>query len=163
MIRAPSFALLLSCSVLSAAFAQDHGHQQHHVFEANGMEIIHPWARAASEGGDTLVFFEMHSEGQADRLLGAQTDAADHIHIVGLTMSAEGATVQDVGEIDIPAGEFAFDPGGLALELHELTMTLKHGDHFNLVLNFANAGPVAIEVAVEPADAGQHSHAGHSH
>ncbi|WP_297111864.1 copper chaperone PCu(A)C [uncultured Devosia sp.] len=165
MIRAFSIALLVSGLAASSVFAQDagHGDEEHHVFEANGIEIVHPWARAAATGEETFVFFELHNEGAADTLLGASSLAAQDVHIVGLTMSTDGTGVQEVGEIDIPEGEFAFDPGGLALELHGLTAALEQGGHFDLVLNFANAGPVDIEVAVEAANANQHSHAGHSH
>lgn len=42
-------------------------------------------------------------------------------------------------------------------------MPLEQGAHFDLVLEFAEAGSVEIEVAVEAAGATQHSHAGHSH
>jgi len=167
MIRTVSAAILLACLAVPAGFAQDtdhdHGHEDQHVFEANGLEILHPWARAAGAGEETFVFFELHNEGEADRLIGARSAAAEAIHIVGLTIGADGAAVQEVGEIDIPQGEFAFDPGGLALELHGLTMAIEQGGHLDLVLEFANAGPVEIEVAVEAANANQHSHAGHSH
>ena len=161
MIRPLTLSVLLIA--IPAAIAQDdHGHGEH-VFAANGIEIVHPWARAAGAGEETFVFFELHNDGAADRLVGASSAAAEDIHIVGLTMGADGTTVQDVGAIDIPAGEFAFDPGGLALELHGLTAALEQGGHLDLVLEFANAGPIEIEVSVEAADASQHSHAGHSH
>lgn len=124
---------------------------------------MHPWARAAAAGDGTFVFFELHNVGAADRLVGAGSEVAGDVHIVGLTISGDGTAVQEVGAIDVPQGAFAFDPGGLALELHALTRALEQGGHFDLVLTFANAGPVAIEVAVEAANASQHSHAGHSH
>jgi copper(I)-binding protein len=161
MNRTLSIALLLSLAAAPIGFAQDH--DERHVFQANGIEIVHPWGRAAAAGDETFVFFELHNEGEADRLLGATTDAADDIHIVGLTMSADGIGVQEIGAIDIPEGVFAFDPGGLALELHGLSETLEQGGHLDLVLEFANAGPVEMEVAIEAANASQHSHAGHSH
>jgi len=165
MLRSVSTAILLACLAVPAGFAQDHdhGHEEQHVFEANGLEVVHPWARAAGAGEETFVFFELHNEGAPDRLVSARSEAAEDIHIVGLTISADGTAVQDVGEIDIPEGEFAFDPGGLALELHGLKMALDEGDHLDLTLEFANAGTVGIEVAVEAANAAQHSHAGHSH
>lgn len=163
MNRALSIALIMSVMAAPMGFAEDHDHGEHHVFQTDGIEIVHPWARAAAAGAEALVFFEVHNEGEADRLLGATTDIAGEVHIVGLTMNAEGASVQEVGAIDIGPGEFAFDPGGLALELHGLTGALEQGSHFDLMLEFANAGPVEIEVAVEAANANQHSHAGHSH
>ena len=163
MIRPLTLAVLLATIAVPVAIAQDdHGHGEH-VFAANGIEIVHPWARTAAAGDETFVFFDLHNDGAADRLVGASSTTAGDIHIVGLSIGADGATVQEVGAIDIPEGEFAFDPGGLALELHGLTAALEQGGHLDLVLEFANAGPIEIEVAVEAADAGQHSHAGHSH
>ena len=164
MLRALGLAAMISLLLASTASAEEHGHEEErHVFAAGGIEIIHPWARAAAAGEETLVFFELHNEGQPDRLAGARTDVAEDVHIVGLTLGAEGGEVQEVGVVDIPAGAFAFDPGGLALELHSLTQTLEQGGHFDLVLQFEGAGAVEIEVAVEAAGATQHSHAGHSH
>lgn len=162
MLRALSFALLASTLALPAGLAQDHQEGQH-AFAAEGMEVVHPWSRAAAPGETAFVFFELHNQGEADRLLGATTDLAEAIHIVGLAIGADGTAVEEVGPIDIPTGKFAFDPGGLALELHGFAGPLEQGGQFELVLTFANAGAVEIEVAVEAADADQHSHAGHSH
>lgn len=165
MIRALAIAVLLSSAVIVGTAGQEahDDHDEHHVFEVNGIEVLHPWARAATAGEQTFVFFELHNETGADRLLGASTPVAAEIHIVGLTIGADGTAVQEVGAIDIPPGAFAFDPGGVALELHGLSMALEQGGHFDLTLEFEVAGRVDIEVAVEAADARQHSHAGHSH
>lgn len=163
MFRLFVLTLLLAAPLVSTGRAEDDHAHEHHVFEAGGIEIIHPWARAAAQGGDSLVFFELHVEGAPDRLIGARADRASEAHIVGLTIGADGAAHQRVGAIDIPAGMFSFDPGGLALELHGLTRPLEKGEHFDLVLEFAAAGPIEIEVAVEAEGAVQHSHAGHTH
>lgn len=148
---------LLSVSLICPVQAEDH------VFAAGDIEVIHPWARAAARGGDSMVFLELRNRGKPDRLVGARTDSAGDVHIVGLTVGADGTSHQDVGQIDIPAGVFSFDPGGLALELHDLVVALEQGDHFDLVLELAEAGPVEIEVTVEAAGAARHSHAGHTH
>ncbi|ODT75983.1 MAG: hypothetical protein ABS76_32635 [Pelagibacterium sp. SCN 64-44] len=153
----------MSFSLACSAQAEDHHDHDAHVFSAGGIEVIHPWARAAARGADSLVFFELHVEGEADRLVSARTSVAGEVHIVGLTVGADGAGHREVGEIDIPIGAFSFDPGGLALELRNLAIPLEQGTHFDLVLEFAEAGSVEIEVAVEAAGATQHSHAGHSH
>lgn len=153
----PSLAVLALCVLTMGA------HGQEHVFRANGISIEHPWARAAAAGGETLVFMDIDNEGAADTLTGGISDAAGDVHIVGITLSNGETGVQEVGAIAVPAGHFHLDPGGLALELHGLTRELKQGEHFDLTVTFANAGPIAIEVEVQAADAKQHSHAGHSH
>lgn len=163
MFRALVLTLLLSTSLVSTARAEDHHGHERHVFQAGRIEVIHPWARAATQGSTSLVFFELHVEGEPDRLVGARTAVAREVHIVGLAVGAAGAGHREVGEIDIPAGVFGFDPGGLALELRDLAVALEQGGHFDLVLEFAGTGPVEIEVAVEAAGAARHSHAGHDH
>ena len=162
MFRALALLLLSASLVCSVQAEEDHDHDNH-VFAAGGIEVVHPWARAAAQGDDSLVFFELHVEGTPDRLVGAHTAIAGDVHIVGLSVSADGTSHQEVGEIDVPVGVFSFDPGGLALELHDLTVALEQGSHFDLVLEFAATGALEIEVAVEAAGATQHSHAGHTH
>jgi hypothetical protein len=65
--------------------------------------------------------------------------------------------------MDIAPGDFILDPGGVAFELHGLAAPLVEGEHFELVVEFAVAGEVTVEVEIEAAGATQHSHAGHSH
>jgi copper(I)-binding protein len=148
-------------AVLSSGAAR--GQEPEHEFSHGTIEIVHPWTRAASTGGETLVFMEIINSGATDRLLGAESPVGEAVHIVGLTLSPEGTSVTEIGPVDIPVGDFDLDPGGLGLELHGLTATLEPGGHFPLTLNFANAGTMTIEVLIEAADASQHSHAGHSH
>lgn len=144
----------------SPVLAEDEGH---HVFSSKGIEIVHPWARAAAVGEDALVFFEVHNEGSADRLIGAQSTMAGGAHVVGLVLEGDGAGVQEIEAIDVPAGEFAFDPGGLAIALHDLNQGLAEGQVIPVTLIFEKAGTIHVEVAVEAANAAQHSHAGHAH
>lgn len=151
-------AVLLSGSVLPA-LAQDHAHE----VSAGAITLVHPWARAAKAGADTLVFMEIVNEGAADKLESASTAAAASVSIVGATLSDGEASYQDVGAVDIPAGDFDLDPNGLGLLLTGLTQDLEQGGDFELTVHFATAGDVTVHVEIEAADATQHSHAGHSH
>lgn len=144
-----------------AVFAHDD--HDHHVAEAGSIRIVHPWARAAQSGKNTLVFMDIENSGADDVLVGAQTDAASEARIVGVTLKDGQAAVQEVGEIEIPAGSFALDPAGLAIEIVGLTKALQKGDEFELELVFKNAGEIHLHVEVEDANARQHGHAGHSH
>jgi copper(I)-binding protein len=149
--------------ILIAGFALPAQAEDAHLAAAGDIRIVHPWARAASVGGETLVFMEIENLGATDRLLGAQTALAEDVHIVGLTLSGDTVSVTEIGAVDVRPGDFHLDPGGLALELHGLTADLVAGTHFDLVVTFETAGAIALEVEVEAADATQHSHAGHSH
>ena len=151
-------ALILSIGLAVPAQAEEQ-----HLAAAGDIRIVHPWARAASAGGKTLVFMEVENVGVTDRLVGGETPLAETVYIVGLTLAGDSISVTEVGAVEIKPGQFDLDPGGLALELHGLTGDLVAGEHFDLVVTFETAGSIALEVAIEAADAARHSHAGHNH
>lgn len=165
-------SLLVLAAVLAlgpvAAIAEDdhhdhHDDDDHHLTEVDGIRIVHPWARAAGSGADTLVFLEIVNEGDGDVLLGGATEAATTVSIVGITFADGVADTTEIGAIDIPHGEFDFDPMGLAIALDGLARDLDEGGEFELELEFRNAGHVTLHVEVEAANATAHSHAGHDH
>lgn len=61
-----------------------------------------------------------------------------------------------------PGARFALAPRGVALRLEGLAAPLRRGDRFPVTIA-TGAGPLEVTVAVEPADAESHSHAGHAH
>lgn len=130
-----------------------------HVFTVGAITIDHPWAQAAGSGSDTLVFFETRNEGEPDTLLSASAEIAGAVEIVGLTLIGDEIQMVPIGPIEIPAGEFELDPGGLALALRGLTMELTEGAEFELTLVFELAGETEIHVSVEAEDAMIHGHA----
>jgi copper(I)-binding protein len=146
---------------MGAAVAQEHADE--HEVSVGDITIVHPWARAAAAGADTLVFFEIENTGAPDKLTGAATEVAGSVEIVGATMTGGESGWQLVGPVDVSAGDFDFDPNGLGLQLKGLTQELAQGGEFELALTFEHAGEVHVHVEVERADATQHSHAGHSH
>lgn len=160
-----ALALLFTLPLAVSAVGADegHGHDHDHVASAGEISVVHPWARAASAGQSTLVFFEIENAGIADRLVGAETDIAASAEIVGIVLTGSDVSYQPIEAIDIPAGDFAFDPKGLAILLNGLNRNLAKGDDFELELDFEHAGHLHLHVEVEAADASQHSHAGHSH
>lgn len=155
--------------VMTGAIAQDsdHGHDHHdhdhHSAEAGDITVTHPWARAASVGGNTFVFMEFHNAGGADELEGAHTEIAESARIVGISFAGGAQSTQPFDSFDIPHGDFDFDPAGVAILLEGLTTNLAEGEVFELELIFHHAGKMDIQVEVEAANATQHSHAGHSH
>lgn len=151
----PSLALVF-CLAASTAFAQEHDDE--HMFTGGDITIEHPWVRAAAAGADTLMFFESENEGETDTLLSATADVAASIEIVGLSIVGDRVEMIPIGPIEIPAGTFEFDPGGLALALHGLSEALTVESEIEVTLIFANAGEIEIHVLVEPSDAMFHSH-----
>jgi len=147
----------------SGVAAQDHDEHEHHSAEAGAIAVTHPWARAASAGGETLVFMEIENDGESDVLEAVHTDLADSASIVGISFAGGSQSLQPFETFEIPRGEFDFDPAGIAILLEGLTAPLAEGDEFELELVFRSAGELHLHVEVESATATQHSHAGHNH
>ena len=141
-----------------AAGAQEAEEHEDEVFAIGGLTVADPWTRAAAAGADTLVFFETMNEGPADTLVAATTASAASVEIVGLTLAGGQIGTTPIGPIEIPAGEFEFDPGGLALALRGLTANLDEGAEIEITLTFAALGDLPIHVLVGPADGAQHPH-----
>lgn len=163
MMMRSKFLIAAALMLLSPSAVFAHDDHDHHVAEAGSIRIVHPWARAAQSGKNTLVFMDIENGGAQDVLVGVKTEAAGEARIVGVTLKDGEAAVQEVGEIEIPSGSFTLDPAGLAVELVGLTKTLQKGDEFELELVFKTAGEIHLHVDVEDANARQHGHAGHSH
>ena len=151
---------------LSPALGQDvpeHGGDDHHVAHLGDLEVVHAWARAAAVGAETTVFFEVENGGAPVTLEGAETEAAAAVEIVGAQMGTDTTmTLVPVGAVDLPTGHFDFDPAGLGLRLTGLTQDLVQGEEFELEL-MLGGNHLHVHVAIEAANATQHSHAGHSH
>ncbi|MCY3669531.1 MAG: copper chaperone PCu(A)C [Alphaproteobacteria bacterium] len=97
------------------------------------------------------AWLTIRNAGGQDRLVGAESPAADrveihtHVHEGGVMM------MRRVDAIDVPAGgEAALEPGGDHLMLFGLKAGLKTGSSFPLTLLFEKAGPVTVEVRVAP-------------
>tara|TARA_R110002020_G_scaffold34324_2_gene104474 strand:- start:12111 stop:12599 length:489 start_codon:yes stop_codon:yes gene_type:complete len=162
MIRPGLYAALLCLlPVIPTALAQD---EHDHEASIGSLTIVHPWARAAAAGEDTLVFLEIDNDGAAVQLAGAETGIASSVEIVGAALGADGKMIyQSVGAVQIAPGHFALEPDGLGLRLTGLSQDLVAGDEFELEVMFGNGDHLDLHVEVEAADATAHSHAGHSH
>ena len=154
-----AFARLTAAFALTASAAVAQIVEDEHVFVFGALTIEHPWARAAVAGNDTLAFTEIINAGPPDRLLSAATPVAASVEIVGLAITGDRIETIPVGPIEIPAGEFELDPGGLGLALRDLVQPLVQGTEFEMTLTFEQAGEVTIHVLVEAANAMAHGHA----
>lgn len=154
--------LALSLIVVSPAFAEEHGHDDH-TAALGAVTVTHAWVAAAGAGADAMVFFEIDNAGAPMVLSGGEVENAAGVEIVGAAMSADGTIAyQPIGDFTIPSGAFDFDPKGLGMRLNDLTSALTEGEHFHVHLLLGEA-ELEINVAVQAADAVSHSHAGHSH
>jgi copper(I)-binding protein len=139
----------------------------------DGIDVEGVWARTSPAMADAgAVYLEVTSS-DADRLVGALVDpsvaATVELHETVMvdgemsgdsspdegmsdedTEHAAGAmTMQEVGVIDLPAGEtVALEPGGLHIMLLDLAAPLELGEEFDLTLQFENGGEQVVPVEV---------------
>lgn len=134
-----------------------------HVAEANGLRVVHAWARATT-GPEALVFADIENDSGADVLLqGGASDLAASVELVGFELRDGEPAYTRLPAIPVRnQREVVLAPNGLALRLNGLTETLVEGDEIEISIVF-DVGPVDVHVEVGASDAAGHSHAGHAH
>ncbi len=155
---AAAFAVLAAATVVSAE-----DHDDHHVSELNGVRAVHAWTRSTS-GNTALVFVDIENGSDAIVLIeGGHSEDAATVELVGFRLKDGQPVYEPVGSVPVsPGKEMQLAPERLALRLSGLRQPLEEGGEFEMEIVF-DIGEIDVHVAVEAADATQHSHAGHSH
>jgi copper(I)-binding protein len=107
---------------------------------------------AQSSAGTGAVFMKLVNNGsEADRLVGAQTDAAEVAEIHETTLQGDVMKMQMLSQgLEIPAeGEVVLKPGSYHIMLIGITRDLKVGDQISLVLEFEKSAPMTIDAKVQ--------------
>jgi len=128
-----------------------------HDYAAGALKIEHPWSRPTVAGQPAGgAFMTVHNGGAtADRLLGASTDAADHVELHTMAMDGNVMRMREVPAIDLPAGQtVALQPGQFHMMLQGLKRPLAAGERVPMTLKFEKAGEVKVELAVQGGSAG---------
>lgn len=110
-------------------------------------------ARAATpSGGSSQVLVEVTNGGDgADTLVGVDSGAAARVEIHRTEIEEGRASMVELDEVEIPAGETVqFRPGSLHLMLVAPDETVVEGGTFELVLRFERTGDVPLDVEVVP-------------
>ena len=101
--------------------------------------------------GTGAVFMVLKNKGgEADRLVGGQTDVAKVVEIHETVMEGEVMKMQMLANgLEVPAkGEVLLKPGGYHVMLIGMTRDLKVGDTFSLDLQFEKSGTITVEPEV---------------
>jgi copper(I)-binding protein len=107
------------------------------------------WARAAATGNSAAYMILRNNGDTADRLLKAESDAANAVELHKTTMEGNMMKMAPVENIEIPAkGQAELKPGDLHVMLIGLKRELKAGEKFKLKLQFEKAGMQEIEADV---------------
>lgn len=125
--------------------------------------IDNAWARESTPQGVSAVYMVMILVADdIDRFKRARSSAADAVEIHETRIEGGIASMHRIDSLDIePDTPVVFEPGGLHLMLIGLKHSLKTGDSVPLVLEFARAGTLTLEVPVgEPAGSDALGHGG---
>jgi copper(I)-binding protein len=117
----------------------------------DGVSVEKPWARSSPSMANAGAVYMSLESGTDDRLVGVSvpTDIAATAEIHETTMVDDAMTMQEVGEIELPAGTtVSLEPGGYHIMLLDIPEPLVTGEKFDVTLTFENAGDKVVEVEV---------------
>ncbi len=155
------FSMLRLCAVMLALTATP---ALAHDYNAGPLHIGHPWARATPKG--TTVggaYLTVTNNGTTpDKLVRATSPVAKQVSVH--EMKAENGIMKMrpvQGGLKIEPGQtVTLKPSGYHLMLEDLNKPLKEGERVPATLEFANAGKVKVELAVEGMGATHEGQAG---
>lgn len=141
------FIIILCCTILSACGSGMGGKNAGSPgpFELSGASMM-----AAKAGEMTGAFVTIkNNSGKADRLIGAESNAADMTMVHETTMENNVMSMHKVDGIDLPAGGvLELKHGGYHIMMMGLKKELKAGDMVMVTLKFEQAGNIPISMMV---------------
>jgi copper(I)-binding protein len=127
-----------------------------HRYQLGDIAITHPWAMtsvlSASDQANSPAYLTLKNRGrQSDTLLSASVEIARRVELYAVMDEGDDFKVQRVDRIEVPAGEtIRLAPGGAHLLLRGLKKSLEEGQHFEMLLQFEQAGAIAVDLFVQP-------------
>lgn len=139
------FTLLAASALAAAAHA--------HHYSVGNLVIGHPWSRPTAQGMPTgVAYLSITNNGpEQDTLIAASTPAAARVEFHRTSVEAGMARMRPAGSLVVePNSTITAEPGGLHLMLVDLKSPLVEGTSIPLVLQFKSAGPITVQLTVEP-------------
>lgn len=136
--------LALTAAIAAGATAAAHAHS----YKVGSIAIGHVWAPPPAEGADGIaVYGPLLNSGKApDRLVGVSSPIAER----GRFRTEKNGKVGWPAAIELDPGRpYALAPWRAHIWLSGLKQSVKEGDWFDLDLDFADAGHIAVKVVVE--------------
>ena len=160
----PHIPALILLAASAAWAADEHGDDEDHLAEAEGVRVLHAWIEE-TRGPEARVYLEIENTGSEELILkGGDTGIAGAVTLVGLDFNSGGSTPVPLGELPIPAGnELELTPDGVFLLITDLAKPLAEGEEFEMHIELEPVGEIEIHVDVEAEGTLQHPHAGHNH
>ena len=124
-----------------------------HDYTVGSLKVGHPWARATPKGASVGGgYMKITNTGTAsDRLISGSTDISDSFEVHEMKMEGDVMKMRPVvGGIEIKPGQtVTFDPSGYHVMFVDLKKQLVQGERFKATLEFAKAGKVDVDFAIE--------------
>ena len=154
--RPAALAALLVLSAATAAQAQSGliagGCPAGQTFTAGGISVTGAYLRATPPAAQSAgAYLVIHNAGPAaDTFTGASTSAAGDTALHPMSMNGQVMQMSDVpGGLPVPAGgSVSLDPTGYHLMLTGLSPPFVTGQCLGMVLHFAKAGDLNIELNI---------------
>jgi copper(I)-binding protein len=138
-------------------------HHDGEIFSAGALQVSHLWTEEVGPTAHAVpVYLTIRNTGtEADRLVGVKTTFSDAGKFEAPVLGADGAlSVREIPAVEIAAGQtLTFQRGGITLVLDNVQRPLSAGQHVDMVLEFAKAGTVAVEVEIEEPHGHEGDHA----
>jgi periplasmic copper chaperone A len=155
-----AFLLALALSTWAGnAIAED--------YSVGTIAIDKPWTRATPKGATVAgAYMTLRNKGPApDRLVGGSSAVAGRFEVHSMAMEGGVAKMRPVeGGLEIKPGEtIELKPGSFHVMLTGLKQPLEKGQKVKATLEFAKAGKVDVEYAVEAAGTPSPPMSGHNH
>jgi copper(I)-binding protein len=151
-------------AAILAAPAVGFAHHAGEVFRlGDEVMVSHAWTEETGETSHSVdVFLTIENQGDAAvRLVAATTGFSDAGRFQAPVLGDDGAlAIREVPAIEVAPGQtVTFQPGGVHIVLPNVKQGFEGGEHFDMTLDFGEAGTVAIEVEVEHHDGeAEHDH-----
>lgn len=153
-----AFLLAMPAGVVTPAKAHDGGN----LYQSGNIVVSHLWTHATSATSDAIeVFLTIANTGlEGDELIAATTRFTGPGRLQAPAFENGSLRVVEAPTLEIAPGQsISFQQGGITLVLPNVQRVLREGDHFDIVLEFTQAGTITAEVGVEaPVGAGDDHH-----
>ena len=118
---------------------------------AGDIQVTQAWSRPTPPGTEVgVAYFVINNQGRNDRLVGASSPVAKSAGLHISRMEGGVMKMRPLDAVEVRGGvATSFEPSGRHVMLTGLKRPLKAGEVFPLVLDFANAGPVKVQVRVK--------------
>lgn len=145
--------MIRNALLLAAALAVLAGAATAETYTAGSIAITSPWARATPKGAQVGgAYMTITNKGtEVDRLVGGSSAVASQVEVHQMSMDKGVVTMRPLeGGLEIKPGQTVeFKPDSFHLMLMGLKQPLMPGQHVKATLEFAKAGKVEVEYAVE--------------